>query len=119
EKSVQEVTLGRPSCPAQGETRSSGHARASNVPGSERKSFKRSRKSVQRARFGEKIIQEVTLGRSTCPAQRENRSRGNARASIMPGSARKSLQRSRKSVHRSQPSENTIQVATQEHLSQN
>src|SRR5690606_16712289 len=102
---VQEVTQGRSMFPARRENRSGGNAGPFILPGSGRNSFKWSRKGVQRAWFDEKIVAVVTQERSTCPAQRENRSRGNARASIMPGSARKSLQRSRKSVHRSQPSE--------------
>src|SRR5690606_30215867 len=98
EKIVAVVIQERPTFPARRENRSSGNARAFNVPGSMRKPFKWSRKSVQRARFGEKIVQEVTLGRSTCPAQRENGWSGHARPFSVPGSARKWFNRSRKGV---------------------
>src|SRR5690606_13713634 len=114
EKIVAVVIQERPTFPARRENRSSGNARPFNVPGSMRKPFKWSRKSVQRARFGEKIVQEVTLGRSTCPAQRENRLRGNAGPFNVPGSVRNSLQWSRKSVHRAQLSEKIVAVVTQE-----
>src|SRR5690606_27311521 len=58
-----------------------------------RKLFDRSRKGVQRAWFDEKIVAVVTLGRSTCPAHRENRCSGHSRASNVPGSAREPFER--------------------------
>src|SRR5690606_12490522 len=93
EKIVAVVTLGRSTCPAHRENRCSGHSRASNVPGSAREPFERSRKGVQRAWFDEKTVEVVTQERPTFPAQRENRCSGHARASNVPGSAREPFER--------------------------
>src|SRR5690606_41906106 len=79
EKTDQEVTQGRSSCPAQSEKRSSGHAGAFNVPSSARKWLKRERMGGQSSRVGERSEQGVRQGRATCRLRRRRGGSGRAR----------------------------------------
>src|SRR5690606_5487232 len=67
EKSHKEVTQESVTCPLARKKPRGGHAREFNVPSSEKKSSRRSRRNVQRARLREKSHEEVTLERVTCP----------------------------------------------------
>src|SRR5690606_39339296 len=78
EKGHEEVTQEGSTCPLARKKPRGGHAGRFNVPSSEKKATRRSRRNVQRAGLREKIHKEVTQERSRCTIGRKKQRGGNS-----------------------------------------